>query len=54
VPEGVLNDEGIISGFLYFPRVPKDAEGVRFDFLLVNADTGDSFGTISIPFEYKE
>jgi hypothetical protein len=52
LPEGVLDAGGRISGFLYFPDQPK---GTALTFLaaLVDADTGQSFGTVAIPFTVK-
>ena len=50
LPEGVIDPGGRVSGFLYFERVDPDAPRVRFRADLTDADTGNSFGEISIPF----
>ena len=50
IPEGVLEPKGHISGFLYFDKLPENLERVTFEADLVNAQTGDLFGTIRIPF----
>jgi hypothetical protein len=49
IAEGVLEPKGRISGFLYFEKLPEDLQRVRFEADLVNAQTGDSLGTIRIP-----
>jgi hypothetical protein len=49
LPEGVLQPAGRVSGFLYFKDQPKGTE-LRFYASLVDAETGQSFGTISSPF----
>jgi len=53
IPEGVLEPEGRISGFIYFQRLDNDLNQVTFNAGLVNAQTGDLFGSIGIPFTVK-
>ncbi len=52
LPEGVLDPGGNVSGFLYFADQPK---GTALTFLaaLVDADSGQTFGTVAIPFTVK-
>ena len=50
LPEGVVEPGGNVRGFLYFEHVPDDAGRVRFRADVVNADTGEAFGEVSIPF----
>jgi hypothetical protein len=54
IPEGVLEPQGRISGFLYFPRVNPDAERVVFQAALVSARTGEEFGAVEVPFVVEE
>lgn len=50
LPEGVLEPGGRVEGFLYFEHVAPDAPRVRFRADLTNAETGEVFGEVSIPF----
>jgi hypothetical protein len=53
--EGVIEDGGYVkSGFLYFQEVSEDLSRVTFTFELVDAATGERFGTIRIPFVVRE
>ncbi|WP_242342087.1 hypothetical protein [Anaeromyxobacter terrae] len=52
LPEGVLDPGGHISGFLYFPDQPRGT-ALTFFAALVDAATGQSFGTVAIPFTVK-
>lgn len=49
LPEGVLSHGGRVSGFVYFQDVPESVERVAFQLELIDAQTGESFGTMSIP-----
>ena len=51
IPEGVLNPNGSLSGYLYFQRVPGTAPALEFDAALIDARTHDRIGKIGIPFE---
>jgi len=53
IAEGALDDGGSLSGFLYFQRVGGNVNRVNFNFDLVDARTGETFGTIRIPFIVK-
>lgn len=51
LPEGVLDPGGRITGYLYFQNVDRDARMVEFTQELVDADNGERFGEVRIPFE---
>lgn len=51
IPEGVLNSNGRLSGYLYFQKVPRDAQSLEFTANLVDAKTHKTVGTIRIPFQ---
>ena len=53
MPEGVLEPEGHLSGFLYFEKMPENLERIAFETDLVNARTGATLGTVRIPFVVK-
>lgn len=50
LPEEVVEPGGRISGFLYFEKVPRNADTVTLAAMLVDADTDAEFGTVRIPF----
>jgi hypothetical protein len=50
IPEGVLEPDGRISGFLYFEKLPENLDQITFEADLVSARTGATFGTVRIPF----
>ena len=52
LPEGVLQPGGRLSGFLYFKDQPKGT-ALTFYASLVDAENGQSFGTVAIPFTVK-
>lgn len=49
LPEGVLQNEGSITGFLYFQRASREG-AVSLEVTLVDAETGATFGTAALPF----
>ncbi|MGE5570944.1 MAG: hypothetical protein ACM3S5_18065 [Rhodospirillales bacterium] len=53
IPEGVVNSGGRVEGFLYFPQVPEGAKQATLSADLIDARTGQQFGSIAIPFEVK-
>lgn len=53
IPEGVLEPEGQVSGYLYFQKLRADVERAEFAAQLVDAETGQNFGTINLPFIRK-
>lgn len=50
LPEGVLEDKGMLIGYLYFQRITASARAVDFEMALVDANTGERFGTVRVPF----
>ncbi len=50
LPEGTLESGGTITGFLYFQSVSGREGSVTLQARLVDASTGEQFGTLSIPF----
>lgn len=55
IPEGVIEPEGQISGFLYFPDLDAASKGDRLTFTanLVDARTDQPFGEVGIPFVFE-
>lgn len=53
LPEGLLEDGGAITGFLYFQNVSEREGQVTLQARLVDARTGEQFGTVSIPFDVR-
>jgi hypothetical protein len=50
LPESLVRPGGSVSGFVYFERVPESQQRVTLRVRLVNGETGQSFGTASLPF----
>jgi hypothetical protein len=52
IPEGVIQSRGSVSGFRYFEHVDEDLAQAKLDFHaeLVDAETGEMFATVHIPF----
>ncbi|QRN98248.1 hypothetical protein JRI60_04030 [Archangium violaceum] len=53
LPEGTLDTGGTITGFLYFQDVSEREGRVTLQARLVDARTGEQFGTLSIPFDVR-
>lgn len=53
IPEGVLEQDGQLSGFVYFRRIRGRNVPVTLSFDVRNARTGAKLGTITIPFVSK-
>ncbi len=58
LPEGVLQPGGHAIGFIYFPSIGEKVKGekakaVDFEQMLVDANTGRTFGTVEIPLIQK-
>jgi hypothetical protein len=53
LPEGTLEDGGALDGFLYFQDVGEREGRVTLEARLVDARTGEQFGTLSIPFQVE-
>jgi len=51
IPEGVVNPQGGVTGFLYFPKLAREAQSVTFELHLTDANSGNRFGKLSIPFD---
>jgi hypothetical protein len=54
LPEGAIQDSGRVAGFLYFQDVAKMESRVNFEMNLVDASTGQSFGSVAIPFNVSK
>jgi hypothetical protein len=50
LPEGVIASGGSLSGYLYFEHVDPTLNRVEFRGDIVNAETGETLGTLTIPF----
>lgn len=52
IPEGVIQPQGQVSGFLYFPELDAAEQGdhITLTANLVDAQQNDPFGRITIPF----
>lgn len=53
LPEGVVQDGGRLSGFLYFQKPGKEVSRVSLTADLVDAKSGETLGMVSIPFLVK-
>ncbi len=53
LPQGTLEPGGSISGFLYFHDVSTREGSVTLEARLVDARTGEQFGTLTIPFSVE-
>jgi hypothetical protein len=51
IPEGVLMSGGHVSGILWFESIDQADTSVVFTMDLVDASTGEQFGTIDVPFD---
>ncbi|GMU02305.1 hypothetical protein KH5H1_64250 [Corallococcus caeni] len=51
LPEGTLEPGGTQEGFLYFQGVARRENAVTLQVKLVDAQTGEPFGSLSIPFQ---
>jgi len=54
LPEGLVQDGGNVTGFLYFPSVTGSEPAVELDMTLSDASDGEAFGHIAIPFQTSE
>jgi len=50
LPEGAVQNDGKVSGFVYFQGVGQRESSVTFTMSLVDATNGQSFGQVAIPF----
>ena len=51
LPEGVLEPQGKITGFLYFENVARELETVDFVAKIVSADSGEAITEFQLPFQ---
>ncbi|MCP3105301.1 hypothetical protein LZ198_41180 [Myxococcus sp. K15C18031901] len=51
LPEGTLPDGGTVQGFVYFQGIAHREPGVRLQAQLVDANSGETLGTLDIPFQ---
>ena len=51
LPEGLLQDGGKVSGFVYFRSVTQRESAVKLEMTLAEATDGQAFGHIAIPFQ---
>jgi hypothetical protein len=49
LPDGVVDDGGIVSGFVYFPMLPSSERHVRFDLQLVDTEHGRRLALAFVP-----
>lgn len=54
LPEGTLGDGGRVEGFLYFQGVAQRESQVVLQARLVDANSGEPFGTLDIPFQVRK
>jgi hypothetical protein len=54
LPEGTLEDGGVVTGFLYFQGVADRERSVTLQAQLVDANSGEPFGSLNIPFEVSK
>jgi hypothetical protein len=53
LPEEVLQDGQQVMGFVYFPGVPKREAHVAFGMMIVEAQSGQPLGVVTIPFTIR-
>lgn len=53
LPEGVIQSGGHVQGFIYFQSVNRRETAVQFQVKLIDATTGNAFGTVEIPFNVR-
>jgi hypothetical protein len=52
LPEGVLEPDGMVEGFIYFQGLPGDEQRAILQVELADARTGEALGRAILPFEY--
>jgi len=52
--EGAVQNAGKVTGFLYFQPVTASEPRVSFEMDLIDANNGQTFGHVSIPFDVKK
>lgn len=54
LPEGTLEPGGTMQGFLYFQGVTRREDAVTLQVKMVDAGTGEPFGSLGIPFQVSK
>lgn len=54
IPEGAVENNGRISGFIYFQSARSRESAVEFDLSLVDMNEGQAFGQVKIPFAVRK
>ena len=54
LPEGAVQDGGSVSGFVYFQSVTGRESAVQFKMNLVDANGGQTFGALAVPFQTRK
>lgn len=53
IPAGVLQPGGRVSGFLYFPKLPRETTTVTFKQSIIDSDTQKTLAKVEVPFVYQ-
>ena len=53
IPAGVLQPGGRVSGFLYFPKLPRETTSVTFKQSVIDSGTQEALAEVEVPFMYK-
>ncbi len=53
VAEGTVSERGTVTGFLYFKKPAPRSPAISFRAVLVDAQTGETFGRIVVPLQVK-
>jgi hypothetical protein len=54
LPEGVLQNGGNLTGYLYFRRLPEGADRVTFRSDLIDAETEQQIASLNVPFVIED
>ena len=53
IPAGVLQPGGRVSGFLYFPKLPRETTSVTFKQNVIDSGTQKTLAMVKVPFVYE-
>jgi hypothetical protein len=53
IPAGVLQPGGRVSGFLYFPKLPRETTSVTFKQNVIDSGTQKTLAMVEVPFVYE-
>ncbi|MGH7105212.1 MAG: hypothetical protein ACREFT_01745 [Acetobacteraceae bacterium] len=53
IPAGVLQPGGRVSGFLYFPKLPRETTSVTFKQSVIDSGTQKALAEVEVPFLYE-